>query len=145
MKKSHEGATIQRRVVAFTVLGNSANSEALLDRQIQELSSLLGSLGCTLLKFFVQYRKAPDPQYYVGKGKILEIQGAMEFLEASTAVVDGFLTPARDMLWSRFSERPYGIDQKLFFKFSKPGLLPMRRNSRLPLHGTIVKFLTSKD
>jgi GTP-binding protein HflX len=96
VKKSHEGATIQRRVVAFTVLGNSAdseNSEALLDRQIQELSSLLGSLSCTLLKFFVQYRKTPDPRYYVGKGKILEIQGAMDFLEASIAVVDGFLTP----------------------------------------------------
>ena len=90
MKRSHEGATIQKRVVAFTVLGNS---EALLDQQVQELSSLLETLGYTLMKFFVQYRKIPDPRYYVGKGKILEIQGAMDFLEASIAVVDGFLTP----------------------------------------------------
>jgi len=93
VKKSHEGATIQKRVVAFTVLGNSGNSEAVLDRQIQELQILLGTLGCTLLRFFVQYRKAPDPQYYVGKGKILEIQASMDFLEAPIAVVDGFLTP----------------------------------------------------
>lgn len=93
VKKSHEGATIQRGVVAFTVLGDSGNSEAFLDHQVQELEDLLGSIGCTLLKFFVQSRHAPDPRYYVGKGKILEIQASMEFLEASIAVVDDFLTP----------------------------------------------------
>lgn len=93
MKKPHEGATIQGRVVAFTVLGKSDGSEFLLNRQIQELQSLLQNIGCVILKFFVQYRRDPDPQYYVGKGKILEIREAMDLLNASTAVVDGFLTP----------------------------------------------------
>ena len=93
MKKTHEGATIQSRVVAFAVLGKSGDSEFLLNRQVLELQSLLRNVGCLILKFFVQYRRAPDPQYYVGKGKIIEIREAMEFLNASIAVVDGFLTP----------------------------------------------------
>jgi len=95
VKKSHslEGATIQKGVVAFAVLDKTEDSEALVNRQIRELQNLLQSLGYTLLHFFVQHRHTPDPKYYVGQGKIVEIQQAMDFLEASIAVVDGFLTP----------------------------------------------------
>lgn len=45
-----------------------------LDENISELYQLAESLNFTIDRLFIQHKKAPNPKYYIGKGKLNEIK-----------------------------------------------------------------------
>jgi GTP-binding protein HflX len=67
------------------------DTEASLD----ELALLVDTAGADEAARVVQRREAPDPAYYVGKGKAEEIKEVSVAVDADTVVFDNELTPAQ--------------------------------------------------
>ncbi len=67
------------------------DTEASLD----ELELLVDTAGADTAARVVQQRPAPDPTYYVGKGKAEELRRVAEATDCDTVVFDDELTPAQ--------------------------------------------------
>src|SRR5206468_1880302 len=67
------------------------DTEASLD----ELALLVDTAGANEAARVVQRRDAPDPAYFVGKGKAEEIKELSVAVDADTVVFDNELTPAQ--------------------------------------------------
>ena len=79
-----------------------------LNENITEIVDLADSLDYSIIKSFVQHRKRPDVNSYIGSGKIEEIE---EFIKTSDkiitlVIVDGELKPSQ---WFNL-EKKFGID-----------------------------------
>ncbi len=64
-------------------------------RSLDELALLVDTAGADVMARVVQYRDAPDPATYVGKGKANEIRDLSYEVDADTVVFDDELTPAQ--------------------------------------------------
>lgn len=62
---------------------------------IRELGRLADTAGVEVLSTFVQRRSSPSPATYLGKGKLLELAGIIEDLEANLVIFDDNLTPGQ--------------------------------------------------
>jgi GTPase len=71
--------------------GREDDTEASLD----ELALLVDTAGADEAARVVQRRDAPDPTYFVGKGKAEEIKEVSVAVDADTVVFDNELTPAQ--------------------------------------------------
>jgi GTPase len=71
--------------------GREDDTEASLD----ELALLVDTAGADEAARVVQRRDAPDPTYFVGKGKAEEIKEVSMAVDADTVVFDNELTPAQ--------------------------------------------------
>jgi GTP-binding protein HflX len=71
--------------------GRDDDTEASLD----ELALLVDTAGADEAARVVQRRDAPDPTYFVGKGKAEEIKEVSVAVDADTVVFDNELTPAQ--------------------------------------------------
>jgi len=60
-----------------------------------EMESLIASAGGRVVASLGQKRVAPDPRYFVGKGKLQEVVEAAEGHDASTVVFDHNLSPGQ--------------------------------------------------
>jgi GTP-binding protein HflX len=67
------------------------DTEASLD----ELELLVDTAGADTAARVVQQRAAPDPAYYIGKGKVEELRQVAEATDCDTVVFDDELTPAQ--------------------------------------------------
>ncbi|MEM0492641.1 MAG: GTPase HflX [Candidatus Thermoplasmatota archaeon] len=68
-----------------------------LTSDTSEMIQLSESLGCNIIKEFIQQRKTPDVNYYIGPGKLEEIK---EFIDKSDktielAIINGELRPSQ--------------------------------------------------
>ncbi|MCK4415813.1 MAG: GTPase HflX, partial [Thermoplasmatales archaeon] len=68
-----------------------------LNDDISEISELADSLGYNVVKEFIQHRKIPDVNFYVGSGKVDDIR---EYIDSSLEdidliIVDGELKPSQ--------------------------------------------------
>jgi GTP-binding protein HflX len=62
---------------------------------LDELRALADTAGAEALDSVVQQRDAPDPATYIGKGKVKEIVGLANALDADMLIFDDELTPAQ--------------------------------------------------
>ena len=86
--------TIREQIVLVGVTvppGGEDDTEASLD----ELALLVDTAGADEAARVVQRRDAPDPTYFVGKGKAEEIKEVSVAVDADTVVFDNELTPAQ--------------------------------------------------
>jgi GTP-binding protein HflX len=67
------------------------DTEASLD----ELALLVDTAGADVVETVLQRRDAPDPTYFVGKGKAAELREVCLSVDADTVVFDNELTPAQ--------------------------------------------------
>lgn len=62
---------------------------------MEELVRLCETAGAQVVAEVIQRRRAPDPAYYIGKGKAQELAGLVEEKEANLVVVDEELSPSQ--------------------------------------------------
>lgn len=93
----HQRAFIERtfreKIVIVGVALNGAPGDA--EASLDELSLLIDSAGADEVGRVVQRRDAPDPAFYVGRGKAREIKELAEQTDCDTVVFDDELSPAQ--------------------------------------------------
>ena len=70
-------------------------SEESVESSLDELALLVDTAGADVLARTTQRRDAPDPAYYVGKGKVDELREISLEVDSDTVVFDDELTPAQ--------------------------------------------------
>jgi len=98
-----------RKDRAILVAVNTGNEQETRD-SLDELKALTETAGGEVLTFVIQNRDNPDPGTYLGSGKIDEIRGIREALDATVIICDDELTPAQqsnleDLLDCRVCDR----------------------------------------
>lgn len=69
---------------------------------LEEFYELVDSAGATVADLITTKRQAPDPKYFIGKGKAEEIKNAVELHEADVVIVNHALSPAQERNLSLF-------------------------------------------
>jgi GTP-binding protein HflX len=72
-----------------------STTEDEVDESLDELSLLVDTAGADEAARIVQKRDAPDPTYFVGKGKAEELREVATATDCDTVVFDDELTPAQ--------------------------------------------------
>ena len=96
MRESNEtawGTSSNRTILVGIKLRSGLMHE--IENSLAELEQLAETAGMEIVGEIVQVREAPNPTYFVGKGKIKELQTSVEELRAETVVFDEDLTPAQ--------------------------------------------------
>jgi GTP-binding protein HflX len=63
------------------------------EEDLDELAALADSAGAEPVGRIVQSRRDPDPQYWIGKGKVEELHGLLNATGAQLVILDDELTP----------------------------------------------------
>ncbi|RKX42980.1 MAG: GTPase HflX, partial [Thermotogae bacterium] len=63
-----------------------------LDSSVEELQSLLATLGVTVSEVLWQGRRKPDRKYYLGKGKMETLAKLIDLTESNLVVVNDEIT-----------------------------------------------------
>ncbi len=63
------------------------------EEDLDELAALADSAGAETVGRVVQSRREPDPQYWIGKGKVEELHGMLRAAGAELVILDEELTP----------------------------------------------------
>ena len=88
-----ERAFREKIVLVGVALGDETLDD--VDASLDELSQLVDTAGADEVARVVQRRDAPDPAYYVGKGKVDELREVSLDVDSDTVVFDDELTPAQ--------------------------------------------------
>ncbi|UCE74885.1 MAG: GTPase HflX [Methanomassiliicoccales archaeon] len=75
-----------------------------LNDDISEIRELADSLELDVLTIFVQFRKNPNPKYYVGSGKVKEIKDYIDENKIDIAVFNASLKPSQQYNLENFLE-----------------------------------------
>ncbi len=89
--KTHEEDS--RAILVQVIAGNRNRREAI--DSLAELQRLSHTAGVSVLGSITQYRNKPDPGFFVGRGKLEEIQLACKEAEAHMLIFDNPLAPAQ--------------------------------------------------
>ena len=86
--------TFRERIVLVGVTAPNEDDED-TERHLDELALLVDTAGADAVARVVQRRSSPDPATYIGAGKVSELHGLCEALDADTVVFDDELSPAQ--------------------------------------------------
>ncbi len=84
---------VERAVLVAVHLPDRTGEE--VEASLDELEALVDTAGAEVADRIVQRRVAPDPATYIGKGKVNELRGVLDALQADAVVFDGELAPAQ--------------------------------------------------
>ena len=65
------------------------------EESLQELRQLTETAGIEVVCETIQQRRTPNPTYFIGEGKVEELKGVVEELEADVIIFDEELSPAQ--------------------------------------------------
>jgi GTP-binding protein HflX len=88
-----ERAFREKIVLVGVATGDRSGDD--VEASLDELSQLVDTAGADEVARVVQRRDAPDPTYYVGKGKAEELREISLEVDSDTVVFDDELTPAQ--------------------------------------------------
>ena len=83
----------QRAILVGVKLKNDLMSE--VEDSLEELKQLAETAGMEAVCEVVQSRETPNPTYFIGRGKVEEVEALMEELKADAIIFDEDLTPAQ--------------------------------------------------
>ena len=86
--------TFRERIVLVGVTGPDEDDED-TERHLDELALLVDTAGADTVARVVQRRSSPDPATYIGAGKVQELHGLCQAVDADTVVFDDELGPAQ--------------------------------------------------
>ena len=86
--------TFRERIVLVGVTGPDEDDED-TERHLDELALLVDTAGADAVARVVQRRSSPDPATYIGAGKVQELYGLCQAVDADTVVFDDELGPAQ--------------------------------------------------
>ena len=93
MNETAWGTSSQRAILVGVKLRNGLMHE--VEDSLAELEQLAETAGMEVVGEIVQTRASPNPTYFVGQGKIKELQVSIEELRADTVIFDEDLAPAQ--------------------------------------------------
>ena len=85
----------ERERAVLVGVGIDGSSRATVDSHLDELGQLVDTAGGETVARVVQERKAPDPAFFIGRGKVGELARLVEGSRAGLVVFDDDLTPAQ--------------------------------------------------
>ena len=86
-----EKTKIKEQAILVHVDSNASDKESL-----SEFYNLATSAGADVIQAISSTRKLPDPKYFIGSGKALEIQEAVQATQADIVLVNHTLTPSQE-------------------------------------------------
>ncbi|MGH9246601.1 MAG: GTPase HflX [Acidimicrobiales bacterium] len=95
---------IREKIVLVGVVFPQSTEDA-VDESLDELSLLIDTAGADEVGRVMQKRDAPDPTYFVGKGKAEELRELSMATDCDTVVFDDELTPAQQFNLERLLGR----------------------------------------
>jgi GTP-binding protein HflX len=81
----------ERAILVCVGLGRAPDAD-----RVEEFEALARSAGAQVLETIIATRKAADPRFLVGTGKVEEVRGRIVALGADLVVVDGTLSPSQE-------------------------------------------------
>ena len=81
----------ERAILVCAGLGRAPEPD-----RVEEFAALARSAGAQVLEVMTLTRKAAEPRYFLGTGKVEELRGRIEALGADLVVVDHALTPGQE-------------------------------------------------
>ena len=72
---------------------NRGKAEA--EESLEELKALAEAAGAKVLRHVLQERKAPDPAFFIGRGKADELRRLVDSLNLDLVIFDDVLSPAQ--------------------------------------------------
>jgi GTP-binding protein HflX len=84
-----------REKIVIVGVAVSPRSPEQADASLDELEQLVDTAGADVVARVIQRRHAPDPAYYVGRGKVDELRAVALETDCDTVVFDDELTPAQ--------------------------------------------------
>ena len=84
----------REKIVLVGVARGDQDADA-VEQSLDELAQLVDTAGADAVARVVQRRDAPDPTYFVGKGKAEELRDVSLQVDSDTVVFDDELTPAQ--------------------------------------------------
>jgi GTP-binding protein HflX len=94
-----------REKIVLVGVAFPGTSEDQVEESLDELSLLVDTAGADEVARLVQRRDAPDPTYYIGKGKAEELRELAVAADCDTVVFDDELTPAQQFNLERLLGR----------------------------------------
>jgi GTPase len=94
MTRTYETRPERERAVLVGAVFDKEDSEA-AEWSLDELEALADTAGADALDRILQRRGSPDPSTYLGKGKVREVVGVANALDADMLIFDDELTPAQ--------------------------------------------------
>ncbi len=73
----------------------AGQDKRIISEHLKELGELARTAGAEVADVFIQERSAPDPAYFIGKGKAQEIAMFIEMNEINLVIFDDELSPAQ--------------------------------------------------
>ena len=86
--------TIREKIILVGVILDDDTEEE-VNESLDELERLVDTAGADVVARVTQRRRAPDPAYYIGKGKAQELRELSLAVDADTVVFDNELSPGQ--------------------------------------------------
>jgi GTP-binding protein HflX len=84
-------------------LVTSRDKKSSIEKNLEELASLVSTAGGLVQESYIQIRDRFDPAYFIGKGKAQEISLYIEENSVDTLIFDDELTPAQIRNWEHLT------------------------------------------
>jgi GTP-binding protein HflX len=85
----------ERERAVLVGLAAGGTPRRVVESHLEELGQLVDTAGGEVVERLVQERKAPDPAFFIGRGKVAELARLAETNDAALVVFDDDLTPAQ--------------------------------------------------
>ena len=81
----------ERAILVCVGLGRAPEPD-----RVEEFGALARSAGAQVLEVMAPTRKAADPRFFIGTGKVNELRERIKALGADLVVIDGTLSPSQE-------------------------------------------------
>ena len=112
-----------------------------IDRSLDELERLADTAGAVVVARLKQRLERPIPKSYIGSGKVEELRGFMQRLDADVVIFDDDLTPSQQSYLERALGEPTKIIDRTALILDIFGLHARTREGRLQVQLAQLQYL----
>ena len=95
MERNYEMQDIQEKTPQALLVGLRLGNDRDFDNSMEELGSLAEACGMEVSARMEQSLPSPTPAYYIGSGKVAEIQETVELLDIDYVIFEDALSPSQ--------------------------------------------------
>ena len=112
-----------------------------IDRSLDELERLADTAGAVVVARLTQRLERPIPKSYIGSGKVEELRGLVQRLDADVVIFDDDLTPSQQSYLERALGEPTKIIDRTALILDIFGLHARTREGRLQVQLAQLQYL----
>lgn len=112
-----------------------------IDRSLDELERLADTAGAVVVARLTQRLERPIPKSYIGSGKVEELRGFVQRLDADVVIFDDVLTPSQQSYLERALGEPTKIIDRTALILDIFGLHARTREGRLQVQLAQLQYL----